>query len=91
MYAHASLAWQDKRNAANIHISWSFTTTNARSKRCHHNGFSQWIYWNITFLVWGATLILGGYSYALDKQKQPIGQRDPSRWLLRACVNSASV
>lgn len=31
-----SFAWQDKRNAANIQICWSFTTTNARSKLRRH-------------------------------------------------------
>ena len=31
-----SLAWQDQRNAAHIHIAWSFTTTNARSKLRRH-------------------------------------------------------
>jgi hypothetical protein len=31
-----ALAWQQERNAANVHIAWSFTTTNAREKLKRH-------------------------------------------------------
>lgn len=35
-FVSESLAWQDKRNAADIQICWSFTTTKARSKLRRH-------------------------------------------------------
>lgn len=35
-FVSESLAWQDKRNAADIQICWSFTTTKARSKLHRH-------------------------------------------------------